>query len=171
MDRRSRKSVDSIMNAMADLLEKKPLKEILMKELADNADINRSTLYTYYKNPQEVFEDLAKRSIDSFEDIFRDQKYTMTEFIEIYLGYMKKNYPVFLEIHRSSVTNGYVERISGIMNRCLRSRKLESGTVLARYCNYGFFGIAAEWLMDGCKTSADDIIKELKPIMGVFEME
>lgn len=169
MDRRNQKSINAIRNAMTRLLKDKPLNEITMTELGRTADINRSTLYSYYDNPQEIFSKLADESIQGLTEALGNAKYSMTDFIRIYLQHMKEHYAIFLEIHRSSISNPYVREIAAIMNQHLEGRSLETDSIIYKYCNYGFFGIAAEWLMSGCGSSIEEIIQELLPIMRVFE--
>ena len=48
MDRRIRKTQESLQLAMATLLQKKPLSSITVKELCAKADINKSTFYLHY---------------------------------------------------------------------------------------------------------------------------
>lgn len=169
MDRRKRKTIEAIEKAMLELLANKPLDKILMTEIAKEADINRSTLYSYFDNPQKIFASIAEKSIQKLNEKLGHTKYSMESFIKIYMQYMRENYPIFLEIHRSSVSNEYIKEIEQLMNEHLEGRKLQKDSVMSRYCNYGFFGISAEWLISGCKVEIEEIIGEMMPIMRIFE--
>ena len=48
-DRRVRKTKRAMTEALASLLEKKPLNEISVREISEIADINRGTFYLHYQ--------------------------------------------------------------------------------------------------------------------------
>lgn len=169
MDRRTRKSRASILDALRSLLETHPLSLLTMTDIARAADVNRSTLYAHFDTVGDIFSALAEESIRAFSDTLGGKMLTMAEFITLYLEHMKSHRAVFLEIHRSSIFNPYVSQISALMNAHLSGQKITADSVMARYCNYGFFGIAAEWLADGCKKEIPAIIADLRPILAVFE--
>ena len=170
VDRRNRKSIEAIQTAMLGLLKEKPLEKIIMTEIAQRADINRSTLYSYFDNPQEVFSSLVEKSIAALNEQLGDKKYTMTEFIRLYLRHMKNHYIVYREIHRHNITDSHVLQIAEIMNEHTVGTKLIPDSIKAKYCFYGFFGVAAEWLENGCKEKTEHIIEELMPIMELFDI-
>lgn len=169
MDRRNRKTKDSIKRAMKSLIANKAVSDISMVELANAADINRSTLYTYYNSPNEIFDELSETCFSELESILGDEKYSMASFIEIYLDYMLKNKAIFVEIHRCKVDSKYLKSIEKIMNDHMKDRKLPQDEIIQKYCNYGFFGIAYEWLKDDCKVPKAEILKSLKPVMEIFD--
>ncbi|OOM82590.1 hypothetical protein CLPUN_00420 [Clostridium puniceum] len=49
-DRRVRKTQQAVQSALAKLLSKKDITDITIKELCDNADINKSTFYLHYRD-------------------------------------------------------------------------------------------------------------------------
>ena len=54
MDRRVRKTRESLITALITLLEKKNINEISVRELSELADINRGTFYLHYKDPYDM---------------------------------------------------------------------------------------------------------------------
>ena len=50
MDNRIEKTKRSIYDAFVSLREKKPLEKLTVKELCEEADINKSTFYVYYRD-------------------------------------------------------------------------------------------------------------------------
>ncbi|MBN4948821.1 TetR family transcriptional regulator, partial [Staphylococcus aureus] len=48
IDRRIRKSQVAMRNAFIELLHQHQLEEITVQQIADLADVNRSTFYTHY---------------------------------------------------------------------------------------------------------------------------
>lgn len=59
MDKRTAASKESIKRACLALLASKPLSELKMSELAQQAGVSRSTLYAHYATPREVFDELV----------------------------------------------------------------------------------------------------------------
>ena len=56
-DRRVRRTKKLLTQALTELLQKKQINEITVKELTDLADMNRGTFYLYYKD---IFDMLEK---------------------------------------------------------------------------------------------------------------
>lgn len=56
MDRRVRKTQKSIMDAFLELLASKGFEQITINDIADTADVNRSTIYFHYADKYELFE-------------------------------------------------------------------------------------------------------------------
>lgn len=169
MDRRVERSKVLIKQALLDLLDKKPLIEVTTTELTNKAGINRSTFYTYYHNPQEVFDAIAAEAVENLEQSVLDKEYTMLEFLYVYLSLIRSNRVVFLEIHRFDIKHPIVIQICTLMNTHVKMKKLIPNTTLTDYCNYGFFGIAKEWLEDGCRKEPSVIIDDLKPVIRLYD--
>ena len=66
MDRRVRKTKAQLREGLARLMQKKSIKEISVKELVDEVDINRSTFYLHY----ETISDLLSESVNYLNDQF-----------------------------------------------------------------------------------------------------
>ncbi|MBO7661776.1 MAG: TetR/AcrR family transcriptional regulator [Clostridia bacterium] len=65
-DRRVRRTRKLLTQALTELLQKKQINEITVKELTDLADMNRGTFYLYYKD---VFDMLEKIEDSMFETL------------------------------------------------------------------------------------------------------
>ena len=65
MDLRIERTRRSIINAFIELRAQKPLEKITVKELAENAYINKATFYSHYKDIYDLSEQLEKESIDT----------------------------------------------------------------------------------------------------------
>ena len=56
MDRRIRKTKAQLRQGLAKLLKEKSIKEITVKELVEEVDINRSTFYLHYTDIYDLLE-------------------------------------------------------------------------------------------------------------------
>lgn len=78
-DRRIRKTQQSIQSAFAKLLLEKNITDITIKELCDNADINKSTFYLHYKDIYDCADSLLKGVVE--ETIAIMEPYDFTELV------------------------------------------------------------------------------------------
>ena len=60
VDRRVRKTKMQLRQGLARLMQKKSIKEITVKELVDEVDINRSTFYLHYTDIYQMLEKIEE---------------------------------------------------------------------------------------------------------------
>ena len=72
VDRRIAKTKKAIYRAFAQLLSEKNINDITIKDIADRADINRKTFYSYYDGIYELTGEIENKIIDSFEKVIRE---------------------------------------------------------------------------------------------------
>ena len=66
-DRRVQKTKKAIRTAFVKLMGEKEIDRITIKELADEADVDRKTIYNYYSGIHEIGEELANELFELFE--------------------------------------------------------------------------------------------------------
>ena len=86
-----------LRESLFELLEEKPIGKITIKEICENADINRSTFYKYYGDQfallKEVEDELIQKTAEFVFNLnAEDNKLTI---LEDFLGYVKKNADIF----------------------------------------------------------------------------
>ena len=64
-DRRVRYSKMVIKESFIELLEKKPISQITIKELCEKADVNRATFYAHYSDQYDLLEQIENELIDN----------------------------------------------------------------------------------------------------------
>ncbi len=64
VDRRVRKTRAQLRAGLARLMQKKSIKEITVKELVDEVDINRSTFYLHYSDIYQMLESIENELMD-----------------------------------------------------------------------------------------------------------
>lgn len=67
MGRQTRKTRQAIYDAFSELLSKKSYAKITMQEIADYADVGRSTIYSHFETKDAL---LSSMCTDIFEDMF-----------------------------------------------------------------------------------------------------
>ena len=69
-DKRSRKSRQAIKDAFKETVLTQEMSHIVIKELAEKADVNRKTFYLHYTDVYNVLEDVEDELLDDIKKIF-----------------------------------------------------------------------------------------------------
>ena len=67
-DRRVRKTKAALRHGLAVLTKKKSIKEITVKELVEEVDINRSTFYLHYTDIYSMVAELESELLEEFKN-------------------------------------------------------------------------------------------------------
>lgn len=62
-DRKTRYTQMVLQDSLIELMEKKPISKITIKELCENADINRTTFYAHYANQYDLLRKIEDETI------------------------------------------------------------------------------------------------------------
>ena len=103
-DKRTRHTKERIRNAMLTCLETTTLDRITVMQICKVADINRSTFYAHYANPQELYQYLEKCMTDGMKRLFQDLKnktVSYKEFLRQFLTYCCENDRLFLALYKT----------------------------------------------------------------------
>ena len=92
IDRRIRKTKATLFNSLTELMSKKKISDITVKELTDLADVNRSTFYLYYKDIFDMVEQIENEMLEEFNnafDIFAQNTSDYNNFLSFYTHIFK----------------------------------------------------------------------------------
>ncbi|NWO20488.1 TetR/AcrR family transcriptional regulator C-terminal domain-containing protein [Oribacterium sp. oral taxon 102] len=178
-DRRIRKTTAALKHSLTELMKKKKLKDISVKELTELADVNRGTFYLHYKD---VF-DLMEQSEDELICLLRDAvaKYSHDNII-----YNENFIPLFQEIYQICLDNvdlvrilvgenGDIKFLNNLQlllrdrflrdwGSLIRKRKLEHFDAYFAFIVGGCISLLQYWFRDGMQESPI----ELAEITGQF---
>lgn len=161
-------------NALIKLLKKKSLYNISVRELCDEASINRSTFYKHFSSQFELFnymEDSLLKGIDSiFGQTNNDEDILEAKLIKI-LKYLKEN----KEFSKLLLTNNFdpafpqkLFSLKGINNAIkLTIHENENESVIKLVTSFiisGSFAIIRTWLDEDCFVKEDILAKLLSSI-------
>ena len=68
-----------INEALADLLQEKPLDKITVTDVVNRADINRGTFYAHYKDIPDVVDHLIQQTFDTIRSAVDQQTDSITD--------------------------------------------------------------------------------------------
>ncbi len=91
MDRRAKKTEKAFIAALFVLLEKKELNKITIKELCEEADMNRSTFYLHYYDIYDLMDKTEQQFIDNIFDTISDQFLDLSDSVMQTFDHIKMN--------------------------------------------------------------------------------
>lgn len=158
-DRRVRRTEKLIKHGLCEVLKKKSLKDITVKDITDAADLNRRTFYLHYKDIFDLLEKIEKNLIKEFEDLLENFHPIMSQdsaykCIEVLLQYVYDN----LNLLKTIVTNNtnILDKLIDIaVSYALNSSSdiyeddEESVKYAFVFIIFGIIGIIKKWLDDG----------------------
>ena len=80
MDRRVRKTKAQLRAGLARLMQKKSIKEITVKELVDEVDINRSTFYLHYSDIYQMLESIENELMDEIAQVIEEYPLNLVQY-------------------------------------------------------------------------------------------
>ena len=167
--------------ALITLLEKKDFAYITIKEICEEAGVNRSTFYLHYENTSDLLREATQYIVDKHfsyynideKDIIlkldncerRDLIFITHKYLAPYLTFIKENRKIFkIAITQFQVMN--MNEVYGKMFRYIFEPILEQFNVpgkerpfVIKFYLSGVFAIVMEWLDNDCKEDIDFIIK------------
>lgn len=189
VDRRVIKTKKAIRTAFAKLLSVKDIDKITIKDIADNADINRKTFYNYYAGIHEILEEIENEIIRDLESALRDVDFSKDLKDQPYLIFTKLSDI----INRDADFYGYLikgDRNTNLVNKikCSIREKLISElenkielspiglSIAADYMVAGVLAVYQEWFNSGRLQSSEEMterlgILSLRGVNGLIKTE
>ena len=161
------------------MLEKKPFAYVTIRELCEEAGVNRSTFYLHYENTVDLLKETTEHALNNFASYFsvdmesihakflntdlQDLNFINEKYLLPYLSFIKENQRLFMAVISQPMTfdtNTIFRRLFEnvfvpILDK-FRYPKDEQKYVMMFYLN-GITAITTEWLKDGCQKRTEDI--------------
>lgn len=107
-NRRIQMTKKLLKESVFELMEQKPLNKITIKEICENADVNRTTFYKYYGDQYMLVKDaedeLLKKTSEFLKSLSSDEE--KTKLLEEFLTYVRNNGDTFrILLDRNSDTD------------------------------------------------------------------
>lgn len=172
IDRRVKKTKKQLRLALMHLMTQKSAKSISVRELAEQADINRSTFYIHYKDVNDLLLHLEDEMAERLSELCRrhDPKDSMTggyPFLTDLYAFIQENADLCKVLLGGYGDRAYTERIC----RILRDDFIEAYLSLLcpgdrkkihYFCAFivpGNLMLALRWLQDGTRESPEEIAR------------
>ncbi len=174
--------------AFLDILEKKDLEYITVKEICKYAGVNRSTFYLHYENIGDLLNESVQYMFDRLLTYFPDKDVSVIHDIEnadlneLYLITPKllNPYLTFILEHKKlfatslsksdslRLNESYDKMVTNVLSRILDRFGISENrkNYMLTFYIHGIIAVIAEWLKNDCTESIDfiiDIISEQIP--------
>lgn len=168
-DARVRYTRMMIQQAFLDLLKKKNISKITVKEICDIAQINRATFYKHYQDPYDVLEQFQNKAIQGLLDMIEASSEKSTEqiFFSI-LTVMQENKEMFAKFATMKEDKSFSFRLAVSCFEKMNEMRMKNGSsapafsgIYFSYIVGGTSGIIEYWLRSGMKESPADITKTI----------
>ena len=166
-DRRVRRTKKLLTQALTQLMQKKQINEITVKELTDLADMNRGTFYLYYKDIYDMLEKIEDGIFEALEEI---------TLLHEHDNMAAQTKPILLDLFRFIAENqemcrvllsphgdmNFLHRLNGVMReKCLEiwpsNQENQSEADFEYHYSFVIFGCAGlirAWVNRNCQESA-----------------
>lgn len=157
VDRRVRKTKMQLRQGLARLMQKKSIKEITVKELVDEVDINRSTFYLHYTDIYQMLEKIEEEAMVDIREAMESCPTDCTErekiipFLARFFSILDSNRDLSLALLGPNGDMDFVERIETLIaSKFLKPSSLPATDTEIRYayafCLSGCIGMIKTWL-------------------------
>ncbi len=166
--------------AFLKLLEKKDFAYISVKEICEQAGVNRSTFYLHYETIGDLLEECTQHIIRQFLDYMPqetipflekienspvEELYLVTpEYLTPYLNYIRDHMRIFrttIEQARTlKMDEAYTAMMRHIFSPILERYQVpeEDRTLIMNFYIHGLIAVINDWIINGCEDSIEHII-------------
>ena len=160
VDRRVRKTKAQLRAGLARLMQKKSIKEITVKELVEEVDINRSTFYLHYTDIYQMLESIEAELMEEITHLVADypldplnNKESSYPFIEQIFTIQDHNKDICIALLGKNGDMAFVNRIEGLIAETVFQRLSSrmpkdnrDNEYAYAYCLNGCVGMIKAWL-------------------------
>ena len=169
--RKALKTKKLIKNALAELLQNKNLKDITVQEVAQKADISRTTFYNYYYDVYDIYEQLEKEVLAELGILtlnFHDNP--SKDYGDEFFNYITQNPEVFKMIFSPYNTGEIRYKITAMIEGVFRLIQTEKNEVeitdkeldyFSAFWSSGCIAVIQKWVQMDFSPSKDYIIRTL----------
>ena len=163
--RRVRMTKMLLKNALIDIMRTKSIHLVSIKEICEEADVNRSTFYRHYSTQYELYDDIIDDIANDIGGIYKDD-FTTVDFLTKVLEYVESKRDTFLVIlsDNGKVTLGeaFVLFTGRFMDHNNTSELI---TYVMEFIAAGFTSTVWSWLKKENRRPAGDVARILHNLM------
>lgn len=169
-DRRVRKTKAQLRAGLAKLMQKKSIKEITVKELVEEVDINRSTFYLHYTDIYHMLDSIEQELLEEITRVIDTRPIGLNEntfpFIADIFSILEANREICTALMGPNGDSGFIYQIEEIieansmkaLSACF-SGSLKDLKYSYAFCLTGCIGLVKEWLLGGGTESPEHMAR------------
>jgi AcrR family transcriptional regulator len=163
VDRRVRKTRKQLRDGLARLLEKKSIRDIRVKELVEEVDINRSTFYLHYSDIYDMLEKIEEELFLEIQQAMKEHPIGVDpdshEFIYQLFRILEENRPICKALCGPNGDMAFVVRMEEMVGKeavqavepLFKNAAENELQYIYAYCMNGCVGLIKIWLLCGGK--------------------
>lgn len=153
--------VKHLTEALLILLEKKPLEDITISELVNNAGVGRASFYRNYDNKEDILKAYLETLFSEWTDVCKENSdIQLHEIIHIMISHFEKHRSFYQLLHERKLTYLLKDIILNICGPKPEYEKIEAySTAFVAYSLYGWIDV---WFQRGMVESSDEIAELFK---------
>ena len=159
-----------IEQTFLELLEKKPISEITIKEITAKSGFNRNTFYYHYKNIPDVLESIIRKMVDEILTNHPSEYYSLEDCFLAAIRIARENKKIINNIYHSSSRAIFERHLWHICEYSIASfissfpeyiinHTPEEVVVIRDLFKFECFGFAIDWINRGMP---DDVAEKIK---------
>lgn len=168
-DRRVKYTKMVIKNSLIKFLKEKPISKISVKEICDDADINRATFYSHYADQHDLLYQIENEIVDDINkrlELYnlKDSLDESVDMIEKILEYIEANSHLFDLLLNSNGNLDFQQEIIKIMGKQHflsimndKSKNSDDTEYIFNFIASGSVGVIQMWLKSGMKKPAKEL--------------
>ncbi len=171
MDRRIRKTKNSIRKLLLEIMETDPANRITVTEICGMLDINRSTFYSHYESIEDVLAEIEDELMDEITAKIRSNQgkdfNSVLNEVSAGISANKKIYQILVKSHTGRFTWKLSETITNLLS--IENREADwkprlkySREYIKAFMVSGLIGLLLEWLKHDCTDTMPAVSREMQ---------
>lgn len=161
-----------IIDSFKQLLTKKSIDKITVKEICEHCDVNRQTFYNHFTDIMDVFKYIFFQELSV--EIAQNRTFeTWGGGFLATMNYLKKNSKMMLHVYNSSYwpeTNTYLTNLSSrllddVVEECVKKLEVnlkdKDRKFIVNFYRHVFNGLMTDWVSEGMEDEPEVILKKL----------
>ncbi len=175
-DRRIQKTQEALKNAVVELMREKDFDNITIQDIADRANLNRSTIYLHYQDKYDLLDKLIEAQINEIGEMDEwacDADWT--DALIPYFEYFKENYLFFSTMLTSKGAGPSYFR-TRLLAHCIKGFHSEidkesgknkdlSDEVIVQYAGTAYIGVIEWWILNGMPNPPQVMAKQVGALL------
>lgn len=174
-DSRQRYTKQCLFDSFLSLLEQKPVSEITVSEISENAGISRKTFYKYYSDQFDLLKAMQKDLFAEFGAQLKDLPVNIYAIVPELIKFASKHRTLVRAVFENRSEGNFVDRVLDYMYGAfheeweIRNPNMSVGDVkfLFYYVASGLVGIIRLWLFEEPDVSVEEITQKAEFLMNL----
>jgi len=176
-NRQAVRSVEALKRALISLLESNPYSKIKVTQIAEEANLTRSTFYAHFETKDDLLNEIINNILDDFfENLYTRDSVTPNPEVDLeinrnFFRVWEKHKDLIPLLHSVDFDCLLVERMISYWKDVLKKIGITSATpiysgYITNYLAYAFVGFLKEWIENDLHPSSDVMGELLYQLTG-----